>query len=148
MLRIRTQAERIGELLPLAGVFLNVGGHEVCLGVPRVRALMPALVLMSRLVTIKGFTEPEPFLEAAGRQLEALGISGRASIPPVSGGPRAGLLQRRVLRIKGVSIVGFALVIEDLTPEGSERLLVHGLGGRRHMGCGIFVPVRSTGGRR
>src|SRR5438270_13064658 len=40
-LSIRTPAERIGEVLPLAGQFLDVGGHEIGLGVPQVRGLEP-----------------------------------------------------------------------------------------------------------
>ena len=141
MLRIRTPSERIAELLPLAGAFLDVGGHEVSLGVPRMCALTLSPSLVSRLVSIKGFTEPGPFLEAANRQLETFSVSASATIPLVPSGPHAGLPKRRVLAIKGVTIVGFALLVEGLTAEGSSQLLIHGLGGRRHMGCGIFVPL-------
>src|SRR4051794_34352482 len=41
-LRIRTPAEQIGAILPLAGKWLNVAGHEIGLGVPEVHALTPA----------------------------------------------------------------------------------------------------------
>jgi len=145
-LRIRTSPERIAEVLPLAGRFLDIGGHEIGLGVPEIRALESAPTLASRLVTIKGFLEPDPFLEAAGRQMAALGITGRATIPTVPGGLRKGLPQRRVLRIKGRSIVGFALVVDGLSEGDSAALLARGLGGRRHFGCGIFAPPRPAGG--
>lgn len=146
-LRVRLPAEKIAEFLPLAGSLLDVGGHEVRLGVPRVQALTLAPSLVSRLVSIKGFTEPGPFLDAANRQLEDLGVSGSATIPIVSRGPHSGLPKRRVLKIKGVTIVGFALLVEGLTAEDSSQLLIHGLGGRRHMGCGIFVPLKTKGGQ-
>jgi CRISPR-associated protein Cas6 len=145
-LRLRAPADRIGDLLPLAGQFLDVDGHEVGLGVPEVRALMPAPELVARVVSIKGFTEPGPFLGAARRQLDALGVSGTPTIPVVPGGMRKGWPQRRVVRVKGRAIVGFALHVGDLSPPDSLTLLTRGLGGRRHMGCGIFVPARGPGG--
>jgi len=145
-LRIRLPADRIGEVLQLAGKFLDVGGHEIGLGIPQVRALEASPELASRLVTIKGFTEPGPFLEAAGRQLEALGVSGHAAIPAVPGGPRRGLPQRRVISIKGRRIVGFAVAVGGLSARDSATLLARGLGGRRHMGCGIFAPARRAEG--
>lgn len=141
-LRIRTPAERIGELLRLAGRFLDVGGHEIGLGVPEVRALTPAPEVASRLVTIKGFVEPDPFLEAVVRQLDALGVSGRAEVPTVPGGERRGLPQRRVVQIRRASIVGFAVRVSGLSDRDSLTLQERGIGGRRHMGCGIFVPAQ------
>jgi CRISPR-associated protein Cas6 len=141
-LRIRTPVDRIGDLLPLAGKFLGIDGHEIGLGVPEVRGLTPAPELAARMVTIKGFTEPYPFLEAVGRQLTALGVAGHATIPTVPGGKRQGLPQRRVVRIKDRSVVGFALVVSGLSEPDSLTLQAHGLGGRRHMGCGIFAPAR------
>jgi CRISPR-associated protein Cas6 len=141
-LRLRTPCETIGLLLGLAGARLNVGGHEILLGVPRVLPLDYSSTLKSRLVAIKGYTVPEIFLEAAERQLRRICSSGKVSIPTLSQGRRAGLPQRRVLQIKDRTIVGFGVLVQDLEPEDCTSLLVYGLGGRRHMGCGIFVPVR------
>ena len=45
------------------------------------------------------------------------------------------------MRVKGDAInVGFALGLSDLTPEASLRLQQEGLGTRKHMGAGFFVP--------
>jgi hypothetical protein len=33
-------------------------------------------------------------------------------------------------------------VVEGLTAEESLTLQTHGLGGKHHMGCGVFVPLR------
>jgi len=145
-LRIRLPADRISGLLALAGQSLEVGGHVVALGVPRVHALEPAPSLRSRLVTIKGFLEPEPFLGAARRQLSALRVNGEVTIPFITAGPRQGQLRRRVIRIKERIIVGFALQVDQLSMADSLTLLARGLGGRRHMGCGIFVPARERDG--
>jgi len=144
-LRIRTPTDLIAEFLPLAGKVLELDGHSLRIGVPQVLALRPAAVLGARLVTIKGFTEPAVFLEAARRQLDALGVSRQAvvEIPTAPAGrTHAGEPLRRVLRIKDRTVVGFAVHVLHLTAEESVKLQEHGLGGRRHMGCGILVPVR------
>jgi CRISPR-associated protein Cas6 len=131
--------------LPLAGKSLELDRHRLRFGTPRVCALKPRALLAARMVTIKGFMEPEPFQEAARRQLDALGISHKAemNIPRVPNGRKhSGKHLRRVLRIKDKTVVGFALHVHGLTAEESLMLQERGLGGRRHMGCGIFVPIR------
>lgn len=140
-LRIRTPSDHIGTLLGLSGRFLNVAGLEMGLGIPNVHALTPAPTLSAKIVTIKGFREPDAFLEAARRQLDELGVTGEASIPLVRRGPFEGKPLRQVVRVKGKAVVGFGLVVSGLSPEHSITLLARGLGGRRHMGCGIFVPI-------
>src|SRR5947209_1770766 len=52
-LRCRLPAERIPLLLPLAGKSLEVGGHVIRLGVPRVAPLAPVASLMAKMVTFK-----------------------------------------------------------------------------------------------
>lgn len=147
-LRIRVPADRLPVLLPLAGKAIEVDRHHLRIGVPRVTALVPATTLISRLVLIKvaharerGVT-PELFLDAARKQLIALGIAGEAAIPLVRGGPHAGEPRRRVLRVKEQTHAGYAMVVEGLTAEESVRLQEAGLGGRRLMGCGLFEAVR------
>src|SRR5579875_2280383 len=114
-----------------------------------VRPLRPAPTLRSRLVVIRGFTEPEPFLEAARRQLEALGCRGQVeqaqpqrSVRLEGRTPGRPGPVRRTLRIRDREVVGYAVVVRGLDPEGSLRLQEQGLGGRRRFGCGLMVPVR------
>jgi CRISPR-associated protein Cas6 len=143
-LQIRTPTDLIAEFLPLAGKVLNLDGHSLRVGVPRVLALRSAASLAARLVTIKGFTDPAGFLEAVRRQLDALGVSRQTAVEIPSapaGRAHAGEPLRRVLRIKDRTVVGFAVHVLHLGAEESVMLQEHGLGGRRHMGCGIFVPV-------
>ena len=76
ILRIRIDGTRVNEVLPLAGKTLRVGSNKIHVGVPMARALTTAAAVYSGLVVIKGFTEPDLFLEAARRQIEELGIKG------------------------------------------------------------------------
>jgi CRISPR-associated endonuclease/helicase Cas3 len=141
-LRLRLAPEKIAAVLPLAGKSLVMGDHSVRLGVPFVRALVPAPNLVARLVTIKGFTEPADFLSAVCRQLQTLDINGEPGIPLIRNGTHEGQPRRHVLRIKEKMVVGFSLQVTGLTAEESIKLQEKGLGGRRKMGCGFFVGMR------
>lgn len=95
--------------------------------------------------------EPESFLDAVRRQLEALEVRGEPMLiaqPEVveanrgkSTGTRSPYI-RRTLRIRDKEVVGFALRMENLTAEESICLQEQGLGGRRRFGCGLFIPDR------
>jgi len=141
-LRLRLAAEDIPLVLHLAGKAIDVAGHRLRLGVPQVRTLIPATNLVARLVTVKGFTEPSPFLEAVRRQLGAQGTAGQLSIPQVSDGPRAGQPRRCILRVRDKRVVGFPVIVSGLTAAESVRLQESGLGGRGKMGCGFFGAMR------
>ena len=126
---LRLPYEQIQAYLKLAGKRLAVDDHPLSVGVPEVRTLRPVVRLRARLVTIKGFLQEEEFLAAAKRQLAQLGISGQAY-----------LWTRRTLRVRDQQIVGFEMGVTQLTAEESLTLQEQGLGGRRKMGCGVFVP--------
>ncbi len=136
-LRIRIPADHYRDVLILAGKRLDIGGHQIRLGLPVARPLEPAPSLYARVVTIKKFTEPEPFLEAVSRQLDSLGVTGRAELPH----DEQGRYRRRIVTIHGKSVVGFSVAVHDLNDEDSLKLQSSGIGGRRAMGCGIFNPI-------
>jgi len=139
---IRTDAERIAHFLPVAGKTLQLLDRRLQVGVPQVRTLVPTTALRSRLVTIKlkeaaensGEPAADSFTDSARRQLDTLGVSPEAQLH---------LGKRRTLRIKDKEVVGYELLIEGLSAEESLTIQERGLGGRRHMGCGLFVPDRS-----
>jgi CRISPR-associated protein Cas6 len=80
-LHLRIPADHYGDVLPLAGKRLDIGGHQIRLGVPVARPLATAPSLYARVVTIKKFTEPEPFIEAVKRKLDSFGLKGRVELP-------------------------------------------------------------------
>ncbi len=152
VLTIRAAADLYRDLLRLAGSRLDLGGARVALGLPRLRPLSPAPRLISRLVVIKGFLEEAAFLEAAKRQLRALGVQadvelvhrrGSRSVEGRTGARPASPYVRRTVRIRNREVVGYALRVENLDPAGSLLLQARGIGGRRKLGCGIFLPLRA-----
>jgi CRISPR-associated protein Cas6 len=140
-LRVRLPAEAIGLALPLAGQSLELGGHRVMLRAPTVSALVPAATLRAKVVTFKNATAPEQFLATCRWKLDQLGVAGEPGIPLTESGNRAGEPRRRVVRVKGRRIVGYALQVTGLTAEESLLLQEHGLGGRCRLGCGFFLPA-------
>ncbi|MGE0826499.1 MAG: type I-MYXAN CRISPR-associated protein Cas6/Cmx6 [Candidatus Binatia bacterium] len=126
---LRLPDDQIRTYLTLAGKKLEVDGHCLRIGVPEVRLLRPVASLRSRLVTIKGFMETETFLEAVNRQLQDLHVAGEAHLG-----------ERKTFRVKDKQVVGFSMGITNLTAEESLTVQEQGLGGRRRMGCGVFVP--------
>jgi len=134
-LKIRLPHEQIMGVLPLAGKILTIGTHEIQLGIPRIAKLQPTNSLRSRIVVIKKFQDTEPFLEAVNRQLEALNIQGSAFIPLDA----AGEPLRKAIKIKTYSVIGFSVMMTNLSDEDSIKLQACGLGGKHRMGCGIFT---------
>ena len=102
---------------------------------------MPAANLASRLVTIRHALTPEAFEEGVKRELARLEIAAMPQFVPATRAKWEGQPLRRVLRIKDRKVVGYALRLTGFTAEESVRLQEEGLGGRRRMGCGVFVPI-------
>jgi CRISPR-associated protein Cas6 len=68
-------------------------------------------------------------------------IKGEPALVAAAREPWIGKPLRRVLDVKGRKIVGYAMQVAGLTAEESIRLQEEGLGGRRRMGCGLFMPL-------
>lgn len=134
-IRLPYDPVKLGLVLPLAGQQLRVGTHTIQLSIPQIHPLRPADKLRSRIVTIKKFQDPEPFLEAAQRQLDALGVQGNLILPL----NEVGEPSRKAIKIKSYSVVGFSVIVTELSDADSLKLQVFGLGGKHRMGCGIFT---------
>lgn len=141
-LRIRLSEDQVRLALPLAGKRLDVAGSRVRLGVPTIRTLVAAPMVVARMVTFKNADTPDQFLATARAKLAELKITGEPSLPIHVDGDRAGEPKRRVVRIKGAAIIGYSLFVGELSPADSISLQERGLGGRGHLGCGFFIPAR------
>ncbi|MEL6339964.1 MAG: type I-MYXAN CRISPR-associated protein Cas6/Cmx6 [Myxococcota bacterium] len=129
--------EVIPSTLVLSGKSLVLEGRQLTVGVPTIHVLRPATTLVSRFTTIKGFEQEEEFRAALSRQLESLDINSESMSIDV--------LRRRVMRIASKSVIGFGVRLHGLDQASSIRIQERGLGGRRHMGGGVFSPVTSSG---
>jgi CRISPR-associated protein Cas6 len=146
-LHLRMPVDKIPLVYPLAGKKITVQEHCLRLGIPQIRMLQPSANLRARLVTLKlagsegKSAEAESFLAGVERQLEALEIQGTASLEPAREKNELDPYARRVLRIRGKAITGYGVYVSGLSDEDSLKLQAVGIGGRRRMGCGLFVPI-------
>ena len=130
-LTIRVASSDIATWLPLAGKTLEVAGVKLQIGVPEIRSLIPTTALRSRLVTTKNCQDQPRFELELRRQMTALGVNEQAIYS---------IGKRRTIRIRDKEVVGYEVIVEGLTADESLAIQTTGLGGRRHMGCGVFLP--------
>lgn len=139
-LRIRTSGEKVPLFLQLVQKLLKVEHHSLVLEPPEIHPICPSQTLKARLVVIKGFQEPEPFIGAVKYHLQKLGIDDSKAYIPTN---TLGEPDRKALKVHQHKVVGFSVVVPELNPLDSIALQIHGCGGKPKMGCGFFSPVSS-----
>ncbi len=96
--------------------------------------LQPKSRLRSHIVVIRGYEEPNEFLEAAKRQIEKLNI--QTDLKLIS--KKDGTPKPKTVQVKQ-TLVGFGIEANNLSEADSILLQEKGLGGKHKMGCGVFV---------
>lgn len=139
-IKVRLPLAQISAVLPLSKATIEVAGSTLALGFLQVLPLTPAAHLRARLVTIRGFQEEEGFLAAVRRQIE--GLEGLGQDPATID---VELGRRRIFQVHGRKVVGFAVGLTGLEIDASLTIQRVGLGGRRHMGAGLFMPPGRRG---
>lgn len=144
-LGLRLPSDLLPRSLKLAGKSLDLDGCKLRIGVSETRALIPAATLHCRIATTKNGNDSARFDAEIARQLAALGIRGKVCRVPEGSEENDGRdPSRRIFRVKSKRIVGYSVLATELTAEESILLQERGLGGRRRMGCGVFVPTGGT----
>lgn len=133
-LLLRVPRERADEATAaLAGRVLDVAGAQLSLGSPTARELRPWGTLYAHFVVAGDAADELAFLTAMAAELRALGVACR----PICG-------RHQTLAGAAGSLGGYSLMLDRLTPSGALRVLEHGLGAQRRLGCGLFVPHKSA----
>jgi CRISPR-associated protein Cas6 len=133
-LLIRLPSDKVPFVYPFSGKSFTIGNHKIRLGIPEMNFLQPKSKLRSHIVIIRGYEEPESFLQAAQRQLDQLNI--QAEIKLIS--DKDGNPKRKTIKVNQI-LVGFGVEATNLSEEDSVILQEKGLGGKPKMGCGVFV---------
>ena len=137
---LRLPVELLPKTLKLVGNKLDLDGYHIRVGVSHSTALIPKNDLYARIVTTKNGADPERFDTEIRRQMDVLDIRGKP-LRIFKNRDKDRVSGRRVFRVGSKTIVGYSLLITELNAQESIRLQEHGLGGRRRMGCGVFVPT-------
>lgn len=132
-LLLRLPRERADEAVAaLAGATLDVAGEALRLGAAVTRELLPHCTLYAHFVAAPGGDEVA-FMAMVDAELRALGVACR----PVCG-------RHQSLQCDSGVLQGFSLMLDGLKPADALRVLEAGVGLRRTLGCGLFVPHRSA----
>lgn len=128
---LRLPISRVGPYLGLAGKKMEILGHGLRVGVPNTRGLVPATALYAQLVTTKNGQDQGRFEKEISAQMRGLEIQGKLTVG-----------RRRTFQVHGKQVVGYSILVSELTASESITLQEQGLGGRRKMGCGFFEVWR------
>jgi len=131
-LTLRLPDARVGDASQLTGETLDIGGNPLTLGDTSVRKLSALTTIFSRYVAVEDTDVDDElaFLEAVTTLLAEMDI--RA--------PRMMAGRIHTFRLPGESLAVRSLMLDGLEVEESVRLQQEGLGGRRKLGCGLFLP--------
>lgn len=129
-LTLRVPRARASDVESLSGRDLSVGGDTLRVGIPHARELLPHGTLYAHLVAAADDDEAA-FLRAVAAELSALDV------------PCRSICGRRQV-VESGTLQGFSLMLDGLSPAGSLRVLEAGLGRHHRLGCGVFVPHKST----
>jgi CRISPR-associated endonuclease/helicase Cas3 len=155
-LRLRLPSEHLPLILPLAGatlrIFDSTKHYQLRLSAPEVYPLKAASDLFCSCVVIKVSSAEKTgvspdrtmYLAALRAKLEEHEIVGDIWIDDLrdaKGRERS----RRVLRIKGRSVIGYAVHISNLNEVNSIKLQSLPIFGKRRFGCSLFSPAAQTG---
>jgi CRISPR-associated protein Cas6 len=118
----------------LQGQTLDVAGTPLAVGEARISALKPWGTLYAHLVVAAGAGAAEDeaaFLKTVQAQLDAQGLRARA-------------ICGRLQVPEGEALQGHGLMLDGLSAADAGQVLATGLGPHRLLGCGVFVPHKSS----
>lgn len=130
-LMLRLPQARVEQSFALTGAQLDLG-NGIRVGSARLRPLFAHGTLYSQFVST-GTPDEAGFQQDVSAELQRAGIECKVICGRM----------RRALTRDG-EIVGFSLMLHELSPEHSLNMQATGLGAGRKLGCGIFIPHKSA----
>jgi CRISPR-associated protein Cas6 len=132
---IRVPKGRVADLeVALCGTTLDLAGCPMTIGPAKTRGLSKESTLFSRQVVSRAGDDEDAFLTWAVAELRPLGITVRKAVCG----------KELVLETPEGPLRNRSLMLADLSPEEAVRLQQVGLGPRRDLGCGIFIPHKGV----
>ncbi len=127
---LRLPRKRCDDARALQGQTLDIAGHALRAGRLQARELLPWGTLYAYLVAT-AVDEEADFVREVEDELRTLGVPCR-------------LICGRRQAIEAGALKGYSLMLDGLSAPASLRLLQHGIGPHRRLGCGLFVPHKSA----
>jgi len=126
-LLLRVPQPRVAELL-VEDLSCEIKNRSVIFGQPVATAIRAANRLYAHIVTVKGSTCDQTLKASVRTKLGHLGVSCAVDV-----------LARRTIPVAGNEIVGYSVRLRNVSDTDSYTVQTWGIGGRRRMGCGVFV---------
>lgn len=133
-LALRLPLRRQADAARLVGRRLEVEGESLEVGAVRERSLEPYPTLSAQFVATGAADD-------LGHQQTVQALLGEIDLPL-----RFICGRMRLMRCGATTIAGASVVLHQLRPEQSLRIQRRGLGGLRHLGCGLFLPHKTISG--
>lgn len=127
---LRVPRGQAGAALALSEHALELAGDTLTVGAGHMRELLPHGTLYAHFVATD-LADEAAFLAAAESELARLQVRGRA-------------ICGRWQELEAHALVGCSLMVDRLGRSDAVRLLESGLGRHRRLGCGLFVPHKSS----
>ena len=131
-LMIRIPVHRAADLAILSGQTITVGGFKLAIGKSKAKPLVRHSPLYAHCVTT-GSMDEKGFASDIIRMLDELKITCRF----ICG-------RRQTITTADGLAYGYSLLLHELPVEQSILIQQRGMGGNRKIGCGIFIPHKST----
>lgn len=128
-LSIRIPLDKLHETTEIENSIVEINGIRLMIGTKKLAFLKKVSCLRARMVTFKSCLDKEDFTRKVIQDLSEKEIKAQVRIEKI-----------KTLFIKNKKIVGFSVILNNLSPEDSLKIQSLGMGGRVHMGCGFFVP--------
>ena len=135
---LRTPRLRVAAANALVGQQLDVAGHGLRVDKVSLRPLSAITTIFSRYVVSADGLDETAFLQQALRDLEALGVRPKKML--------CGL--KKIIATPEQPVHTRSLMLAGLRQQESVTLQQRGLGPRRLLGCGLFIPhkdIREVG---
>lgn len=129
---VRIPTVREADLMVLSGQTIEIGGFKLAIGKGKAKPLTRHTPLYAHCITT-GSTDEEGFTRDVIRMLDELKITCRF----ICG-------RRQTISTAGGTVYGYSLMLHDLPVDQSILVQQRGMGSNRKIGCGIFVPHKST----
>lgn len=136
LVQLRIPVSSLGDVLSLSDRTLRVGTHHLRLRGGSVYPLQPARHLRSQCTTVYDHGKPHRFEDALRHELSLLPLS--QDIGPLD----VHIGERHSVRTRTHRVPGFEVILGGLSSSSSLCIQTHGIGGRRHLGLGLFTPRR------
>ncbi len=127
---VRIPRVRYQEAAALTGRTLDIAGHPLRVEEATIKPLSVITTIFSRYVVSDANDDENVFLAAMVREMNALGVRPKKMLCGIE----------KHLATPDGPVRTRSLMVAELTQDESVALQRRGLGPRRHLGCGLFIP--------